>query len=80
MIEHVLLLFPREVAEFVVVERHPDPGAVGHVDLEIGEAQRLGDQVIHQDLRAEMLAAPLQCGFRRKPPTYSDLMPPIVLT
>src|SRR6476620_7878292 len=49
---------PRVAAQLVLIERDTEAGPGGKVDPEIREAQRLLDEVLDQDLRAEMLTAP----------------------
>src|SRR5690349_2076594 len=48
----------RIVAQLVLVERDTEAGPGGQVDSEVRETERLFDQILHEDLRAEMLATP----------------------
>jgi len=48
------------MAQLIPVECDTETGPGGQVDLEISEAQRLFDQILCQDVRAKMLAAPTE--------------------
>ena len=54
----ILISAPGIAAQLVVIEGDTEAGLGGHVDPEVGEAQRFLDQIVHEDLRPEMLAAP----------------------
>src|SRR5271166_523069 len=49
---------PRVAAQFVPIQRDADAGSGRQVNVEIREPQRLRHQIVRQDLRAKMLAAP----------------------
>jgi hypothetical protein len=54
----ILISGSRVAAHLVVIKGDTEAGLGGHVDPEVGEAQRLLDQIVHEDLRPEMFAAP----------------------
>src|ERR1700740_310690 len=51
---------PRIPAQLVLIEADAEARPGGQVDPEIRKAQRLLDQIVDEDLRAEMLAAPAE--------------------
>src|SRR3546814_7066060 len=50
----------------VLVQGDAQAGAVGHGQLEVAVVQRLGQDFLGQQQRAEQLGAPLQVGERRR--------------
>src|SRR3546814_12562545 len=50
----------------VLVQGDAQAGAVGHGQLEVAVVQRLGQDFLGQQQRAEQLGAPLQVGERRE--------------
>ena len=56
----------RVTAQLVLVERDAEAGPGRQVNPEIREAQRLLDEIVDEDLRTEMLAAPSEIAQARE--------------
>ncbi len=52
--------------DFIFVELDAEAGPVGNDDLELLEAEGLGDEIFDQDSRAEMLSPPFELRQRRE--------------